>query len=69
MASDPTPAEDNALVALLLLLARRAPEPWFFQAHARETGANPRALADLAEWLYLEGLVRKAPPRPGRASP
>lgn len=64
MAADPTsdpPAEDNAFVALLLLIARRAPQPWFYQIHARETGANPKALAELAEWLYLEGLVQKAP--------
>lgn len=61
MADDPTPAEDNAIVTLLLLIARRAPQPWFYQVHARETGSNPRALAEVAEWLYLEGLVQKAP--------
>jgi membrane associated rhomboid family serine protease len=61
MASEPTAAEDNAFVALLLLIARRAPQPWFYLVHARETGANPKGLAELAEWLYLEGLVQKAP--------
>jgi membrane associated rhomboid family serine protease len=52
---------EHPLEALLEAVARAAPEPWYYQLHARQAGVEPDLLVDLLELLWLEGLIQKAP--------
>jgi rhomboid protease GluP len=55
---------ESPIEALLLLIAKSAPQPWYYQVHARETRSKPDALLEIMEWLWLDGLVQKAPGTP-----
>ncbi|MFO0926198.1 MAG: rhomboid family intramembrane serine protease [Gemmataceae bacterium] len=58
MSDHPT---DHPLTALLLAVAGAAPHPWDYRQYAAEHGYDPGLVAEQLEWLWLEGLIQKAP--------
>lgn len=60
--TEPTMTDDStAEDRLFQTIAAAAPEPWFYQVHAKQHGVAPRKLLDTMEWLWLDGLLEKAP--------
>lgn len=52
---------ESPLATLLSAVGAVAPHPWHYREHAARSGIDADLLAELLEWLWLEGLVQKAP--------
>jgi rhomboid protease GluP len=55
---------EHPLEALLAVIARAEPEPWYHRLEGPRLGVDPDVLLDMLELLWLEGLIQKAPGTP-----
>src|SRR5262245_44549497 len=55
---------EHPLEALLAVIARAEPEPWYHRQEGPRLGIDSDALLDMLELLWLEGLIQKAPGTP-----